>query len=637
MVKPIIFLTLFIALSVGAVAVDDTLGFGFRAFNATTGSGLTSIHNTTVNVYDLVDGSQSGNPIFNESQVLNYFESVSFMIMRDTNIVWSDEYCFTITLGGTEGSCLNVTPNMQSHYAINSSVAVFISGNITEDQILEFSGGNFSVNDTIIFVNLTTIQDNIDIIFTNLTEIQNAINATNSTSVTDELQNIFTDFGGDVGTNITAATQTSAVNFSGQTGGVTTSLVGNIINFIMAPRNTIINTFTSLMFFDQKASFPIINATDANFTTTNSSSFFGNEISLGTDEVDGHITIAHEAEDADDVAVHIETLYNGFAGATSITIDSIMSGLTTDFLSSVFLTTIDTNDTTGGIVNGVRIGKIGFGDAEVIALSVGADVDVIHQDAGTFGNMTQAFVYDESTQTYTNATGNFTNTTENLNIFVANLDSVLIGNTIQYNSIEVLLETPGGGSGAIPVFYFSNGSEWVQFTPQDTTEGFRENGEIIFEPDQFGDNWTTTSVDGSQQLFWISINRTRTGAGLTVVEQRILILETDEHFWNADGDVLIHSLNLSQDLCIDTTCRQTIWADGDHSNLTQANIETFGFVVGNHGNLTQANIEAFDLVMDNNMTVTNNLSVSQISMVNATSPTGGAFFHNGSGWCFNDC
>jgi len=119
---------------------------------------------------------------------------------------------------------------------------------------LNFSSGNDNMN-------ITTVNG--------VTQFNSTVSIANSSSTTDELQNVITEWGGDAGSNDTASSQNDALNFTGEPGGVTTSVNGKIISFIMAVANSIITSFTNLIDFDAGLTVnEITNVTEQHINTT---------------------------------------------------------------------------------------------------------------------------------------------------------------------------------------------------------------------------------------------------------------------------------------------------------------------------------------------------------------------------------
>ncbi len=436
------------------------------------------------------------------------------------------------------------------------------------------SGGDFVTNDTTLFANVSQLRSNETAIYNNLSQLRGNISVQNGSSETDELQNLISDIGSQDG-NFSVDSQDNSFNITGDSVSILTSISGGVLTIVQTITDAITQIFTNKI--DAQGG---LNTTEMNIT---------GDIIIGGGEKEGHISIEHDAENDLDFGIHIETDYNGFQGALPLVIDILVSNFTSEFLSAGMLIRTDVNDTDVGQVHAYRVSRVGTGDTRVVALSVGPDVDVIHQDAGSFGNMTQALVYDESTFSFTNATGNFTRTVDDLTIFDAVDDSIIIGDAAEFGTIEILLDTAAGGQGINPTFYYSNGTGvWVEFNPLDDTSGFTENGNILWEVDTLTD-WSTATVNGSDGLFWVSINRTKTGS-ITVIEDRILILGTDEHSWDKDGNLVVHGVNTTE-VCFGATCRTTIWASGDHVNATNI---TGNASFGNFPTCTGSDVLTFD-------------------------------------------
>ncbi len=203
-----------LALSATPLAqVPDTIGFGINAFNNSLGGRINGTHTTEINIYSLVDGAQTGEPLANGSELINYFQGVGFMNLFGVGTDWTSSYCFTTRIGvGTESGCGNITPHLQSLYAFNSS---------TSNHSLFADNSTFTAG-----VNWDDVTNQPTI---------------NGTSTTDEIQDLWATVAGDTGST-TASSSTDTLTIAGGN-DIDTSVSGDTLTCALQP---ILNTVTDL-------------------------------------------------------------------------------------------------------------------------------------------------------------------------------------------------------------------------------------------------------------------------------------------------------------------------------------------------------------------------------------------------------
>ncbi|MDE0769810.1 MAG: M12 family metallo-peptidase [Opitutaceae bacterium] len=116
--------------------------------------------------------------------------------------------------------------------------------------------------------------------------------------------------------------------------------------------------------------------------------------------------------------------------------------------------------------------------------------------------------------------------------FVADNDTITIGDSEKFEELFFWLDTPASGSGVSPIFEFSTGIDtWSTFTPTDNTNGLTNNFRTIEWNNASIPLWTTGA--GSELL--IRITRTAD----TVTTNPVLFQVQDRHFlaWlHTEGD-----------------------------------------------------------------------------------------------------
>ncbi len=204
----------------------------------------------------------------------------------------------------------------------------------------------------------------------------------------------------------------------------------------------------------------------------------------------------------------------------------------------------NTSTSIGGVLAAFNVNKVGIGSATVRALQVGPAVDdVIHHNSGSFGVV--GYARDSTGGVHTDFTAAFNSSAIDSTMFDNDNDVIYIGEDATFNEIDVVLNTAAGGAGIDPVFEFSiAGPGWTAFTPIDNTEGFRVDGDIIWETADLT-SWAAVTVDG-QSAFWIRITRTRNSIPVDPIEDRIRTVTSVSYTWNSTGDLNINSLTTTQ-------------------------------------------------------------------------------------------
>ena len=246
---------------------------------------------------------------------------------------------------------------------------------------------------------------------------------------------------------------------------------------------------------------------------------------------DTGVEVVHTAAGTDDHALEIDVDAVGFGDVKGLNIDYITGAIAAGSSDSVILVNIDESASTGGEVHGLEVLST-TGSAVVQAIRVGVGVAPIHQSVGTFGNMDSALVkaVDRLTE--------FTSVGSDIAMFVADNDTITIGDAAKFGEIEFLLDTMTSGAGVKPTFEFSTGvGAWSVFVPTDGTNGFRNSGIIDYDPADLS-GW----VVGTGSEFLVRITRTANSLSTTPVEDLVQIAATTSFIWNSSGDLTINDL-----------------------------------------------------------------------------------------------
>lgn len=188
---------------------------------------------------------------------------------------------------------------------------------------------------------------------------------------------------------------------------------------------------------------------------------------------------------------------------------------------------------------------------DVYAVGVGADVGVIHQHTGTFGNMDWAGLYDGS---FTDETTEFTTAdaggANDIEVLGDDNDYILIADVAKFCNIRVVNYTDASVDAKL-TFHYGDGSQgWTVFSPNDDTSGMSNSGVITYDCADLA-SWGTDTVNeitglaGAVNYYWIKITRTKNVLATDPVESIWQILSATEFGWDKDADVTANSLDVN--------------------------------------------------------------------------------------------
>jgi hypothetical protein len=251
----------------------------------------------------------------------------------------------------------------------------------------------------------------------------------------------------------------------------------------------------------------------------------------GVHTFNNHVDIVHAATEEDDHALIINADAAGFGGVEGLDISYTTGAVEAGSDDSVILVNIDESASLGGEVRALEV-LATEGSAMVEAIHVGVGVAVLHQSVGTFGDMDSALVKA------VDRLAEFTSTGSDIVMFVADNDTIIIGDAAQFGEIEFLLDTVASGPGIKPRFEFSTGvGTWSAFVPTDGTNGLRNSGVVDYDPANLS-GW----VVGTGSEFLVRITRTANNLTTTPIEDLIQIAATTDFTWGATGDLMINDL-----------------------------------------------------------------------------------------------
>lgn len=207
---------------------------------------------------------------------------------------------------------------------------------------------------------------------------------------------------------------------------------------------------------------------------------------------------------------------------------------------------LDSADSTGGVMDAFRVSNGGPGIAKAHALHTDPGVIPIHQETGTFGAVEQAWYENGG---FSDVTIAFNSTGTDVELFSTNGVKIYIGDASDFNSLRVNLATVASGAGIKPTFEYSiAGPAWTAFVPNDATDGFRVSAQITWDETTFS-SWVAVTVNAVSKKY-IRITRTQVGLSTPPIEDTIQVLKSVEFHWDENGNLLINDLDIAGDLAL---------------------------------------------------------------------------------------
>ncbi len=274
---------------------------------------------------------------------------------------------------------------------------------------------------------------------------------------------------------------------------------------------------------------------------TNNRLGVGTTTPLHTVEIQGHLGVTRTATEADQHAVEIIADAAGFGDFKGLDIDYITGALAAGDDEEVMLVNIDESASTGGEISGYQILTTSEGSATIHGYTTGININPILHNSGTFGNATNILNKAvDVTAALANGGGG------SISCFVADDDTMTIGDGSKWNEMEIILGTPASGGGIAPVFAFSTGGAgFTNFAPSDGTNGMRNSGAILWIAADLS-GWATNASG----RFEIRITRTRNTVTTTPIMDELQISSATEFTWDAAGDLTVNSISLSTVLAV---------------------------------------------------------------------------------------
>ncbi len=196
-------------------------------------------------------------------------------------------------------------------------------------------------------------------------------------------------------------------------------------------------------------------------------------------------------------------------------------------------------DATGGCAHAISVSRTGGGSASVGGMKINAEVDVIDQDSGTFGNVESFLIIAVDKKAEANSA-----TTGDLPYFLALNDTITIGSLAKFGAITFVIDTAASGGGIAPTFEYSTGAaSFAAFTPIDNTNGWKQTGTV---------SWVVANLAGwvvdSNTEFTIRVKRTRVSMTTEPIGSQVQVASTSAFGWDKSADVSIRDLTASRQI-----------------------------------------------------------------------------------------
>ena len=346
-----------------------------------------------------------------------------------------------------------------------------------------------------------------------------------------------------------AGTATPAANALTITGGngINTSGAGAVATINLDAPVTVANGGTGATGFTAGSVIfsngTILTEDNANlfWDDTNNRLGIGTATPLDTVHISGSMDLDHTATEDDDHAFEIVCDANGFADVKAIDIDYITGTMAAGQDEEAILVNIDESASTGGIMAGYLCLTTSEGSATINGYETGININPVVQQSGTFGDADSILnkAVDVTAALAAGGAGA-------ISIFVADNDTLTIGDAAQWGEHEIILSTGASGAGVAPTFeYSTGGAAFSAFSPADGTNGFKNSGAILWDASSLA-GWATATSG----LYEIRITRTRNTLTTTPIIEELQISALTEFKWDKNGDVNLNSLTLLTDLAV---------------------------------------------------------------------------------------
>ena len=249
--------------------------------------------------------------------------------------------------------------------------------------------------------------------------------------------------------------------------------------------------------------------------------------------VSGNVKIVHTAAESDDHALIINCDSAGFGDVKCIDIVYTTGDIEDGKEEEAILINVDESLSMGGEVFGIEVLSTDLGLATIYGAKYGVNVNPILQNSGTFGDADSILNIAVDVLAALSSGG-----AGNISVFVADNDTLTIGNAEEFTELQFLVNTPASGAGIAPTFEFSTGvGTWTTFSPSDGTNGMQNTGIVSWDLTDIP-TWAT----GTGSEFLIRITRTRNALATTPILDELQLSATVVFSWDKDGNLIVNTV-----------------------------------------------------------------------------------------------
>lgn len=252
-------------------------------------------------------------------------------------------------------------------------------------------------------------------------------------------------------------------------------------------------------------------------------------------------------DDTRAVTVNIEN--NNAQDTHAMVVNFTSTGLAAGEFGVAYDVNYITDGATGGTLIGYEVSASGTGTGlEVHGYHVDPEIEVISHFSGAFGALDIGYSYESST--FTDRTVAFNAAGTDVQIFATNGDLIYVAMLTKFSELEISLAIVASNPGIKPKFeYITDAGAWIEFTPNDNTQGFRQAGIIewlIADLATWGVRTETevTGAGGAVDHYWIRITRESAASITPPTEDLIQSVSTTIYGWTKDGLVYISKLEI---------------------------------------------------------------------------------------------
>jgi hypothetical protein len=274
----------------------------------------------------------------------------------------------------------------------------------------------------------------------------------------------------------------------------------------------------------------------------------------------------------------VEVVYDaaGFSGGKALDIIHTTGAQAANTEEDGILVSIDESAAVGGEVNALCVVAT-EGAASAYAVKAAAVVNPLFQLSGSFTDPSTGDIDNNGVSV---AVG----TLAGVPLWASNGDYVIVANSAKFEEIEFLFGTVAGAS-IQPTFEFSTGTgplAWTSFTPSDATNGFQNNGVLVWQ-DADTPGWIT---DGGDYKIKITRNRASGApADPEALNNGIKVAVVTEYGWNKDADVTCNTVDAASMTTDDIDTRTATTLLLGKSTATKVEIADTGIVTEVQGSL----------------------------------------------------